>query len=60
MQENGRNEIYSGKQASNKVPLLFSDMKMLEERFDRHLQMLEVNKQATVYVFSVHKPQGES
>ena len=34
MQENGRNEVFKGKQAPNKVPVILLDMKMLEERFD--------------------------
>ena len=31
--ENGRSKVFRGKQAPNKVPLLFLDVKLLEETF---------------------------
>ena len=34
--ENDRNKVFRNKQAPKKVPMLFLDVKMLEERFDRH------------------------
>ena len=40
MAENGRNNVFRGTQAPNKLPLLFLDVKMVEERFDA------VNQQA--------------
>ena len=33
--ENGKNKVFRGKEAPNKVQLLFLDMKMVEEKFDR-------------------------
>ena len=35
MPENGRNKVFRSKQSPNKVPLLFLNMKMLEEGFAR-------------------------
>ena len=35
MPENGRNNVFRGKQAPNKVALLILDMKTLEERLDQ-------------------------
>ena len=35
MPENSRNKLFKGKQTPNKVPLLFLDLKMIEERFNQ-------------------------
>ena len=35
MSDNGRSKIFRGKQAPNKVPLLFLDAKMFGEMFGR-------------------------
>ena len=35
MPQKGRNKVFRSKQAPNKVPLLFLDEKMLDEKFDR-------------------------
>ena len=40
MQTNGRDKIYTSKQAPNKMPLLLLDVKFLEERFDRRFWIL--------------------
>ena len=40
MPESGRNKVFRGKQAPNKVLFLFLDVKMLEEIFDRRVSTL--------------------
>ena len=42
---NGRNKVFSGKQAPKMMRGLFFDVKMLEERFDRCFRAL--NQQTT-------------
>ena len=35
MSQNVRNMVFTGKQATSKVPLMFLDVKMIKERYDR-------------------------
>ena len=50
---NGRNKIFTGKQAPNKLKMLFLEVKMVEERFERRFQTLQTNTQGAAHVFSV-------
>ena len=53
MQENGRKDIFREMQTTNKVQLIFLDVKMFTERSQWRLWMLEIKKEGTVYVFSL-------
>ena len=53
MQTKSRNKIHRRKKAPKKVPNFLLDVKMLRERFDLHLQMLQTKKQGTALVVSV-------
>ena len=53
MQENGRKDIFREMQTTNKVQLIFLDVKMFTERSHWRLWMLEIKKEGTVYVFSL-------
>ena len=59
MIENGRKNIFRDKQTANKVPQLFSHVKVLTERQQLHFWTLSTNKQGTVYVFGFGKPQNK-
>ena len=59
MQEINRKNILRDKQTANKVPLLFSDIKVLTEKQQLRFWTLSTNKQGIVYVFIFEKPQNK-
>ena len=53
MKENSRKNIFTENKTTNKVPLLFLDVKVLTEREQLYYWALSTNKQGTVFVFSI-------
>ena len=59
MPDIGRMNIFPDKQKTNRVPLMFLDLKVLSETYQLHFWTLSTNKQFTVYGFRVKKPQNK-
>ena len=51
MPEGGRKNIFKDKQTTNKVPVMFLDVKVLRERKQLYFRILSRNKQGRVCVY---------
>ena len=51
--ENGRKNIFRDNQNTNKVQLMFFNVRVFIEKWQLHFSTLSTNKEGTMYVFSV-------